>query len=602
MTGTPAALRPAPSRSAASRQRVVLGAIGLGALAFGPIATFQLTLTAERSEALLLADIAVGWSMIVAGLIVADRRPGNRIGPLAIVAGFAWFGGDFTSSDVAVVAYVARVFHGWFDPLFAILVLAYPTGRLVRPVDRWLALGFVAIQAMWSVAKAYADRPIAWWECPTCFSTVDAWVAGQQALDPIGRFETLVLTALSVTLLLAVGLRWARASGPARRRQAPVVLAGVVLVLGFTGGFLLQTIVPTDARTPAGELRVLVLGVLRILVAVGLLAGILRDESARGRIADLVIRLEGLPSTRALEGSLRDALGDPSLAVFRWDPAAGSYVDAAGARVPAPADGPHRAVLPIADGGTPVLAIAHDPALRDDPGLISAAVAAVRLSVENERLQAEVRAQLDAVRASSARLVGAEDAARRRMERDLHDGAQQRLVSLRISLELLRRRLGADADAATLAELEAATVEARTAIDELRELARGIHPAVLTESGLVPALESLAERSAMPTRIEAALDGRVPPEVEATAYFVVAEALTNTAKYAGAGHAVVRVRRAADVLVVEVEDDGSGGADASRGSGLRGLEDRVAALGGSLQVSSPPGGGTTIVVELPCGS
>src|SRR6185436_10805657 len=190
---------------------------------------------------------------------------------------------------------------------------------------------------------------------------------------------------------------------------------------------------------------------------------------------------------------------------------------------------PTRTTLTVDTETGPLLAIAFDPVLGDDPGLVSAAVAAVRLSVENERLQAEVRAQLDAVQASRARLVDAQDAERRRMERDLHDGAQQRLVSLRISLELLRRRIGPDADPDALVELDAAAADARAAIDELRELARGLHPAILAEGGLRPALASLAERSSVPTALVADLDGPIPPAIEATVYFVVAEALTNTA-------------------------------------------------------------------------
>jgi signal transduction histidine kinase len=249
-----------------------------------------------------------------------------------------------------------------------------------------------------------------------------------------------------------------------------------------------------------------------------------------------------------------------------------------------------------------MLAIAYDAALRDDPGLVSAAVAAVRLSVENERLQAEVRAQLEAVSASRARLAEAQDTERRRLERDLHDGAQQRLVSLRISLELLRRRLGTDADPAILAELDAASAEAQAAIGDVRELAQGLHPAILSEAGLGRALESLAERSPVAVEVTTHLDGRLPPAVEATAYFVVAEALTNTAKHATAGRATVSARQADGHLLIEIVDDGVGGADIASGSGLRGLEDRVAALGGTLQISSPSGAGTTISVELPCES
>jgi signal transduction histidine kinase len=581
---------------------VVLVAIGLIGLAVGPFATSQLTRTAERSPALLLADVAVGWSMIAAGLIIADRRPGNRIGPLAILTGFVWFAGDFTNSDVAVVAYVANLAHGWFDPLFALVILAYPTGRITRRVDRALAIGFIAVQAAWTLVKAYGMRPIAWWDCPTCIPTVDRWFAAYDALDPLGRIETVLLTGLSIGLLAVVAARWTRASGPARRRQTPVLLAGLVLAGGFVATFVWQTVLPIGGREPLGELRAIVLALMRVLVAVGLLVGVLRDDAARGRIADLVVRLDGLPPMPVLQTSLRDALGDPSLEVFRWDPSRAAFTDATGRAAVPPVDGASRAVLSIGTASAPELVIAHDPALRDDPGLVSAAAAAVRLAVENERLQAEVRAQLDAVRASRARLVAAQDDERRRIERDLHDGAQQRLVSLQLSLQMLRRDLGPDADPAAIAELEAAMAEATAAIGDIRELARGVHPAILTEAGLGPALSSLAVRAPLPVVVTDELDRRLPSSVEATAYFVTAEALTNAIKHAGATRVDVRTWLADDQLHLDVRDDGRGGADPSDGTGLTGIQDRVAALGGTVSVRSDAGQGTRLEVALPCAS
>ena len=586
----------------ATRRRVILGAIGVIALLFGPFATYQLTQTAERSPAMLLADVAVGWSMIAAGLIIADRRPGNRIGPLAILTGFVWFAGDFTSSDVAVVAYLANLMHGWFDPLFALVILAYPTGRISRRIDRALAIGFIVVQAGWTLAKAYGDRPIAWWDCPTCVSTVGRWFAAYNALDPLGRIETLLLTGLSVGLLVAVAARWVSASGPARARQTPVLFAGIVLAGGFILNFVWQTVLPTSGREPLGELRGIVLDLLRILVAVGLLFGVLRDEAARGRIADLVVRLDGLPPLPVLQASLRDALGDPSLEVYRWEPASSRFTDASGRVTLPPTDGPARAVLAIGTAEAPELVIAHDPALRDDPGLVSAAAAAVRLAVENERLQAEVRAQLEAVQASRARIVEAQDDERRRIERDLHDGAQQRLVSLQLSLQMLRRDLGPDADPAAVAELDAATAEAAAAIADIRELARGVHPAILTEAGLGPALASLADRAPLPVVVVDELDRRLPSSVEATAYFVTAEAVTNAIKHAGATRVDVRTWLADDQLRLDVRDDGRGGADPSDGTGLTGIKDRVAALGGTISLRSDAGQGTRLEVALPCAS
>ena len=220
------------------------------------------------------------------------------------------------------------------------------------------------------------------------------------------------------------------------------------------------------------------------------------------------------------------------------------------------------------------------------------------MAIENARLHAEVRAQLEEVRASRQRIVEAGDRERRRVERNLHDGAQQRLAALALSLAMLRERGGADP--ATAASLAQAAAELKRAIDELRELARGIHPAVLTEEGLPAAVESLAERSAVPVWVAADFDTRLPEPVETVAYFVVSESLANVARYARASGARVALSRCNGTLRVEIVDDGIGGADASRGFGLRGLEDRVSAVRGSFRVETRATGGTRVLAEIPC--
>jgi signal transduction histidine kinase len=207
-------------------------------------------------------------------------------------------------------------------------------------------------------------------------------------------------------------------------------------------------------------------------------------------------------------------------------------------------------------------------------------------------------AQLE-LRSSRARIVEVADAERRRLERDLHDGAQQRLVSLSLALRLARSKLDAEADPAAVASLEIASDELKAGLEELRELARGIHPAILSESGLGPAIESLAARSAIPSTVTALPDRRLSPTVESTAYFVVSEALANVAKYASATRTTISAECPGETLRVEVVDDGIGGADSARGTGLRGLGDRVAALGGRLSIVSPSGGGTRVLAEIP---
>ena len=249
--------------------------------------------------------------------------------------------------------------------------------------------------------------------------------------------------------------------------------------------------------------------------------------------------------------------------------------------------------------GCDLAALVHDAGLEDNAELIDSVCAAAALTLENERLQAELRARLAELQASRARLVDATEAERRRIERDLHDGAQQRLVSLAMSLGLLDAKLPAEPEAAKPLAGEARAALS-VALEELRELSHGIHPAVLTERGLAAALEELADQAALPTHLGLSIDARPPPRVEGAAYFVVSEALTNAAKHSHAGEVRVTASRERDLLIVEVSDDGIGGAAAEAGSGLRGLADRVEVLGGRLIVSSPPGRGTTLRPEIPC--
>jgi signal transduction histidine kinase len=327
----------------------------------------------------------------------------------------------------------------------------------------------------------------------------------------------------------------------------------------------------------------LVLITLITAVPFAFLVGLLRSTLSRaGAVSGLVERF-GAVSVR---DALAEALGDPDLTLAYWLPRPGRWVDADGRPFTPPES---RAVTEIED----VAAIVHDPALLEEPELVRAAGAAAALALRNERLDAELRARYEDLRASQARLVAAGDEARRRIERDLHDGAQQRLVSLALMLRLAARRHPDDPDLARAGE------ELTHALQELRELARGIHPAVLTERGLEAALSGLAQRSNVPVTVNAELDGRLPAAVETAAYFVISEALTNVSKYAEATAAEVSVRQANGHVVIDVRDDGKGGADPTSGSGLRGIADRVSALDGVLEVESPPGRGTLVRAELP---
>jgi signal transduction histidine kinase len=300
-----------------------------------------------------------------------------------------------------------------------------------------------------------------------------------------------------------------------------------------------------------------------------------------------------------LQDALSRALGDPSLTLAYWYPAESRYVDADGRPVELPeADAGRRSTV-IERDGQPVAALIHDPALQYNPRLVESACAAAGLSLDNERLAAELRARLVDLQASRARLVTAADDARRRIERDLHDGAQQQLVALKISLGLARQLVASSPEAADL--LAQTEGQAADALEQLRELARGIYPPLLADLGLRAALEAQARKAAVPVTVEAPGIGRYPQEIEAAVYFCVLEALQNAAKYAQASAARVTLRSEGQDLVFTVDDDGKGfdPATTPKGTGLQGITDRLAALGGTTDIASAPSHGTQITGRVP---
>jgi signal transduction histidine kinase len=319
-----------------------------------------------------------------------------------------------------------------------------------------------------------------------------------------------------------------------------------------------------------------------------------------GAVGELMARLGGAPHPGELRDALAEALGDPSLELVYWLPHDDRFVDGDGVPFDLPEEGSGRAVTKVEREGDCVAAIVYDAALRDAANHVRAVGAAAALALANERLDAELRAKVGELRSSRERMlrIGLEE--RRRLERDLHDGAQQRLVSMALSLRMARDKLRDEPDAAEEL-LSGAGEELDAALEELRELARGIHPAVLSHRGLDPALETLARRAPVPVQLARLPGERLPEAIELAAYYVVAEALTNVAKYADASQAVVDIGRDNGRLVVEVSDDGVGGADPEQGTGLRGLADRLAVIEGRLEVDSERGRGTTITARIPCG-
>ena len=295
---------------------------------------------------------------------------------------------------------------------------------------------------------------------------------------------------------------------------------------------------------------------------------------------------------------LAESLGDRTLSVAYWLPDRKLFVDEAGPRRPHARARLGPPWTAVERDGRRVAAIIHDAELATGPELVNAAAAGAALAIDNERLKANLRARVEELRVSRVRIVEAQDHARRRIERDLHDGAQQQLVSLSLDLRLLKSKLNGNEAAAET--VDALSEKPPTALAELRELARGIHPVILTERGLVPAVAALAQRAPVPVEANISIHERLTPAIESAAYFVVAEALTNVAKYAQAENVVVDLSRADEEVIVVVEDDGVGGADIETGTGLRGLVDRLSALDGTLEVETPDGGGTRLIARIPC--
>lgn len=539
-------------------------------------------------------EVVVGLAMIGAGHVGWTRRPESLIGPLLVIAGLLHLVWELTETPWAATFTLGFLVSFGSTYVLAHAMLTFPTGRAAPGIERATVVAFYALGAGLLLMRLFIDTSK---ECAGCPRNL-ALVADAATLA-----ET-ILTVMSVGLLgfsgafIVVVLRKWRAGSPAARRASiPILAVGASAGLVGVAEGIGQAFLPAyDPHSWFWIERLLLLA-----APLAFLEGLLRTRMSRAAVGELVIELGG---AHVPEGGLREALarrlGDPSLQIAYFRPEHGDYVDERGHLVNLRTVGSGRAVTLLESAGEPIAALVHDDFLRHDPEIVEAVAAAARLAISNERLRAEVRAQLEEVRASRARIVEAGDAGRRRVERNLHDGAQQRLVTLSLAVGMLREEFDHDGDPEIVAQLDAISEEVRQAIEELRELGRGIHPAILAEAGLSAGVESLAERSPVPVRIEGPPIDRLPEPVEVAAYFVVAEALTNVAKYSHAKHVTVRLSRSGRLLEVDVVDDGVGGAELTGGSGLRGLGDRVAAIGGELRLESRPGAGTRVHAEIPC--
>jgi signal transduction histidine kinase len=521
--------------------------------------------------------LLVGWSFIGTGLFAWWWRPGNRTGLIMAAAGFAWLASGASASDDDLVYTIGELLDGLFPAILGHLLVAFPTGRLQTRAERLVAFSAYFAVTVLQVPSLLFEEPGE----PRNLLIVEADQPLSDALDAV-QFAVAVVLIVATWVIIARRER----TRPRDRAWRPVLWTGGLAGAGFVlaKGF-------DAAGSPSDALDVLSQALVAT-IPFGFLAGLLRSRLAQGQaVTELIARVGEVPGEGELRAALADALGDPSVALAYWLPESGRYVDVLGHPVTVSGAG----WTEVEVGGRRVAAIAHDPALDEEPQLVRAAGAAAALALENQRLEAELRSRIEELRTSRARLVEAGDTARRRLERDLHDGAQSRLVAVMLKLRLAQMKVEGSPEAEEL--LDEAGADLRASLEELRELARGIHPAILTDRGLAAALQALAERAPVPVSLSV---DEVPRAVETAIYFVVSEGLTNVAKYARATAASVTVRRHGGSVKVEIADDGVGGADAAAGSGLRGLSDRVGALDGRVWVESQPGEGTRLRAEIPC--
>jgi len=584
---------------AASLPRARLGGhrpavLPLGASAVG-VAVALLALMADlhrplgESAATIALHVAGGLTYVLVGGAAWWRRPHNRTGRLMVAVGLAWFVQDLEHVSGALPFALGDFFFVAYFGFLGHLVVAFPSGRLEGRVDR----AVVTAGYLWALGgNLFTHVLFAPANSAELFvlhrDTTQYMIANgiQQGLD----------ATLCVTLVGVVALHYVRGTPPARRAIGPALWASGPMLLAA----ILLSLPGVTSLAPGLEKAVPVFTPIALAsLPLAFVMGLLRSRLAVASAGHLVVELGSSPPPERIRDALAETLHDPSLALAYQIPGREGWVDSDGHALELPDRRSSRSFTILERGGVAVAALIHDRSLENDPTLVAVVAGAAALAIENERLQADVRARLAEVMESRARLVTVADQERRRLERDLHDGAQQRLVALALTLSRAGERVD-ERPGETRELLADGERQLRRALEELRRLAAGIRPAILSDAGLGPALESLAENAAVPVTLHAAVDRRLPDQVEAAAYFAVCEALTNAAKHARATHVSVTARLDGDRLLVEVSDDGAGGAEFGGGTGLNGLVDRITALDGHLTLDSPVGGGTRLEVDLPC--
>jgi signal transduction histidine kinase len=556
-------------------------------LSFDRSGAFETTYAAALPAA-RAADLAAGLGLTAAGALAVIQPRTRRLGALALLAGLAWFGADWEGAESA--ASILRSAGAAVAPFTLVFVfhlaLAAPDGRVRSRPARVAIVGAYAVVGCLTLGRALLRDPLldlyCWRNCSENAFLVHADPGVASALDDVLLWSSL---AIGLGLVAFCWRRLVGATGPGRRALLPII--GPALLAGACEATYAISLLRTPLEDPdrTGFAAIFIArSVSYTALAVGLAWTVVGITRTRARLTRLAGDLGEAPQPGMLRDTLVAALGDPSIEVL-YPRSSGQLIDAEGRAAGPPAPG--RPVARIARGERAVALVLHDPVLANEPELARALGSAARLSVENEALRAEAMAQLHELQVSRARIVETADGTRRRLERDLHDGAQQRLLALSYDLRLARA--GADGDAALAATLDAAAGEIEAALEELRDLAHGIYPAILTEAGLGPALETLADEAPLPLELAELPPGRPATGVERTAYVVVDVAIDDAAGR-GATWLAVRVAQDPERLVVTTKDDGQ-----PRTARLIHLADRVGALGGSLDA-----GENTLRAEIPC--
>jgi signal transduction histidine kinase len=569
---------------------------------------------------LIVGAMAFNLTLQVTGFIATDRAERPEVSwvtlhatvPIvfALCAAVAWRFGAASAARLMValpLLWVPQTFYAviggngaiWplmrsVDLLWGVLVgmlaLGYPSGAYRTTFQRTIAIIALAASAVHLIVVVLLVTPEAF-GCP-CVPNVYQVFDAPAVFAIVDIGYRIVGVALALLIAIRLLVQWMRGSVPARTVAFIMPIALIAWAVTLT-----VQAVTYAATTTADQVLATVSLIAVATIPLAYVGGVVHARNLRARVADLM-RITSEGADREIwVSALRRVLRDDSVRVYWWDESTGRYADASEA--PLPPEHPGEGTLPIAAaGGKPIAVIRHDHVLTQNTRLLDGVSSALRLTVDNGRLRSEIERTLDQVRESRQRIVTAGVEARRRIERDLHDGAQQRLVSLSLALRFLADRLESAGELQTAAGVEELIAELGVALADLRRLAQGIHPSLLTEGGLPLALPELAGRCPVPVELDIRVPGRLPELVESTVYFIVSEALANVAKHAGASHVWLRVETADAHVELAVRDNGVGGAGGP-GSGLTGLADRAEAAGGSLEVDSPTGAGTCITARIP---